>query len=454
MIRNIWVIACFTGILIFGAVSACQEDFSVPYLIPQNTMISTLDTVTIKVTNLVITDSVVSINKEVGFSGFYNDPQIGAIEAQTFIEFNRTIDRETNRFARFDSVTLVLRPNGSYFGDTVKRATFKVSKISKPIEALENGLLYSTSTVPFDVPHLVEATRRVQVKDVANNEFEIRLPNSFGEWLLQGIIRDDEDFSNDEFRKTFPGLAIGAGAGSDCIHGLIVRDTACMIRIYYHVNTSVKEERTMLFKANSYNSFYHMSNDKVNLPDYNSKSDPVSSSATGNRGVIMSGGTPMYARLEFPYLNELLRLGQIVVIQKATLYVRPVQRSFDMVPLPPKLNIYYFDPTSNTPLSSAIRPPSSGQNVGPQDGNLPENYRFIQSPNFPQYSFDVTDFVAHQLDKRGHEKWALSLVIPANARDNTIQRLVFGDQNFWYRNEHQSKDNQIKLEITYAVYND
>jgi hypothetical protein len=125
------------------------------------------------------------------------------------------------------------------------------------------------------------------------------------------------------------------------------------------------------------------------------------------------------------------------------------------VPLPPKLNLYYFNPQENVPMGSAIRPPSAGNtNTGAMDGSLPQNYQNMQSPNFPQYTFDVTDFISDQYGKRGSNKWALSLLIPDDARENTLQRLVFGDQNFYYRSEVQSRDNRIKLEIIYIVYND
>ena len=451
-----WKIAC-AGLVFLGVFfgSCKNNDFDVGWHLFDDPFTTTgmIDTVTIKVSNLVVSDSVITSNKGTGFSGEYYDQQTGSVQTRSYIEFTRTTDSESDRYAKFDSITLVLRPNGEYFGDTVKRAAFAVHRIAKPVEKRDNGNLYSSSTVPLDA-QLTDTTVRLKVKDVQNNEFEIRLPNSFGQWLFQGVVRNEDDFKPDKFLKTFPGLSVGPGTGSDCIHGLNLQDSACMIRIYYHITTTYKEEKTMTFKSYPYNCFYYLSNDKANLPHYNSKSDPVPSRQTDNKGIIMSG-TPMYTRLEFPHLNQLLWLGQIVKIKKATLYVRPIQRTFDTIPLPPKLNIYYFDPTSNTPLSTAIRPPSTGgRDTGPQDGNLPKNYQFMQSPDFPQYKFDVTDFISSQLGKAGYDKWALSLVIPEGDRETTLQRLVFGDQNYWYKSENQSRDNRIKLEIFYVAYDD
>jgi len=455
MIRYMWKNAC-TGMLFLGVLfgSCKNENFDVGnHFFPPLTVTGMIDTITIKVSNLVASDSVVTSGIGTGFTGTYYDSQIGTVRTQTYIEFARSNDGEGSKSAQFDSVMLVLRPTGDYFGDTVRRAAFRVSRLAKPVEKRDDNNLYSTSTMPLDA-QLTDTAIRIKVKNIKENEFEVRLPNSFGRWIFQGMLRDDDAFKSDRFLKTFPGLSVGAGTGSDCVHGLNLQDSACMIRIYYHISSTYKENKTMTFKSNPNNSFYHLSNDKENLPFFNSKSDPVPSKLTDNKGIIMSG-TPMYTLLEFPHLNELQWLGQIVKIKKATLYVRPIQRTYETVPLPPKLNIYYFDPTSYTPLSSAIKPPSSGnQNAGPQDGNLPQNYQLLQSPDFPQYTFDVTDFVASQIGKRGYDKWALCLVIPQESRETTLQRLVFGNQNFWYKNENQSRNNRIKLEIIYVAYND
>jgi hypothetical protein len=281
-------------------------------------------------------------------------------------------------------------------------------------------------------------------------------------------LKDDDNDNNksEDFLKKFSGLAVLPDAAeSKCVHGFLLNDTACLLRIYYHVSTTFTEEKKMTFKANANNSFYYMNSDKskINGGDFNTKSDPLSSSETKDRGIIMSGAASIYTRLEFPHLNELLWLGHLLKIQKATLYVRPVMNSFDTIPLPPNLNIYYFDPTSNLPLGGSAIKTSSGSGAVTQTGNLPKDYRNILNPEFPQYSFDVTDFISNQLGKAGYDKWALCLVIPPELNENgyqrqfsesSVQRLVFGNQKYWDKTESQSKNNRVKLEIFYAVYND
>jgi len=453
MNRNTWKLAS-KGLLFLGLLfGACNSgEFYFPHLVESRTMEGIIDTVTIRVSNMAEADSMITSNLGVGFSGIYNDPHIGLVQAKTFIEFNRTSDSEYDKFAKFDSVTLILRSNGNYYGDTLKHATFKVFRLLNQIEKHDDGYLYSTDTIPVDVP-LADVKIKVKIKNVRNNEIEIKLPQSFGEELFKGILENKESYNSENYLKTFPGLSVSPGTESYCIHGLnLLQDsTACMIRIYYHVNTTYKEEKKMEFRANQYNSFYNLKNDKSNIKvQYNAKSDPVPSSKTDDMGIIMSG-TPMYTRMEFPHLNDLLTLGQIVKIRQATLYVRPIRNSYDVVPLPPRLNIYYVDPTSNTLLGSATMP---GGNNTPQNGNLPGNYQDMQFPEYPQYKFDVTNFIASQLGKTGYNKWALSLIIPDSERRNTIQRLVFGNQKYWFQNENQSRYCQIRLEVFYMVYND
>ena len=459
MIKYILKIAC-AG-LMFSCLLFCScnnEGFTLGgNLADSHTAIGIIDTVTIRVSNLVESDSVVTSGTGTAFSGRYTDPYIGTIQTNVYLEFNDVSDYElnyeTDKFAWFDSITLVMRPNGNYYGDTTKYASFRIAKLVDQIKKRDDGRLYSSSTMPIG-EQLTDTIIQVKVGTKKNKDFEITLPKSFGEWLFKGSLNNEDAFNSSNFLKTFPGLFIGAGTASDCIHGLAITDSTCMLRIYYHVNSTNRENKTVNFKVNQGNSFYHLDNDKSELPPYNSKSDPMPSSKTGDGiGVIMSGA-PMYARLEFPHLNELFSLGQIVRIQNATLYVRPVHYSFNTVPLPPKLNIYYFDPTSNTPLSSAIRLPGSDQNAGAQDGGLPEGYQYIQKPYFPQYSFNVTDFISSQLGAVGYNKWALCLVIPQDSRENTLQRMVFGDQKFWFLSDNQSRDNRIRLEITYVAYNE
>lgn len=444
------------SLLLLGCmVGSCKnEDFNIGgYLVDPHTRAVLTDTLRVKVSTLA-GDSVITSNRGVVYAGHYNDPQIGAMTAQAYIEFERTQNNETSKLATYDSAVLVLRPNGSYYGDTTKLTTLQIYKMAYRIEMNDDGFLYSTSAgIPTDAQPLAEKT--VRMKTGKKERFEIRLPDAFGEYLFQGI-RYNEDYMNaDNYLKTFPGLSVVGAPGSECVHGLNASDTTCMVRIYYHITTSYKEDKTMDFKVSNTSPKYYFRLQSVRLPDLqiNSKDDPKPSSQTRNMGFVMSGA-PLSVRIEFPSLNNLVKLSEIVMIKNAELIIYPIQYSYETVPLPPKLQLFIYDPTKGITEQQMYQntDPLTGRRDTP-DGSLSPNYRYVQHP---YYSFNITDFISGQLGREGYNKHALTVAIPVDnyGEQVSLQRFVFGDQSYWYKNETQSNFNRIQLKVTYVTYNE
>jgi hypothetical protein len=436
-------------VLLLGvAFFSCQnDDFRIgSNLVDPQTVVYYTDTLSVKISGVVI-DSVATSgsNVPVVYAGEYYDPEIGRVSARSYFEFSRSADSETNRYAAFDSVALILNSTGSYYGDTLLNPAIKVHRLAEKIDYGDQGALYSTSR-PLSLGDLLLDTTFKMIVG-AKPEIELKLPDVFGQELFDGIRFNDLEMNADNFPETFPGLSISAGTGSNCVYGFAMAgDTSAIIRIYYHISTTYKEEKTMEFKVNYGKKFYRMEYAKLPYLQFTSKDDPAPSSGAGNMGFIMSGGAPMYARLEFPYLNNFEPLAEILSIQNATLIIRPIRHSYDTVPLPPTLNLYYHDPTNQNQFGSALieRTASNQQQV--MTGNLESNY--------PNYKFNITDFVSTQIGKYNYNKWALNLAIPESAQGSTLQRLVFGDRNYWYQTEGNSRDNRIQLVVTYALYNE
>lgn len=443
--------ACTSLLLLSLLICSCKNNaLSIgDYLFDSPVRTVVTDTLTVRLFNIAI-DSVITsnrTNKGTAFAGFYDDPEIGTFYAQSYIEFNKTTDNETNIYADFDSVMLVLLPNGNYYGDTLEYASFKISKLEKEIEMGDDGYMYSTSSVPVG-EMLVDAVFKME-PGRKSERVEIKLPDDFGNMLFKGMINSETYMDNDHYLKTFPGLSIGAGSESACVYGIGVSDTSCLIRIYYHISTTTKEQKKMEFKANISKMFHQFIGERLPDLDFTSKDDPVPSYQTRNMGVLMSG-TPMYTRIQFPHLNNLLALSEIVMIKEATLIIRPIHHSYDIVPLPPRLNLFYHDPTSNDQGSALSERSPSG---GPQTltGNLPKDYQLQLAP---YYSFNISEFISGQLGKQGYSKWDLSVAIPKDEEATTVQRLLFGNQQYEYHGNFPSSDNQVQLRIVYITYND
>ncbi len=440
--KGLLLLVCLLG-------SCHNEDFDIgTYLSEMSTRAALVDTLSVKL-SIIAVDSVITSNRGVAFVGTYADPLIGETASKSFMEFKRTTSTESNKDARFDSIVLVLTPNGDYYGDTLFLSPMKVSKLAVPIELDRDGALYSTSSSVQVGDQVFDGM--VSVNIGAKREFEVRLPDELGKTLFYGIINEETPFDASNFVKTFPGLALETGtkATSASIYGYSVTDSTCAIRIYYHVSDAHREEKIMTFLVNPQKQFNQYTTQRLPDLQITSNNDPKPSSSTRHMGFVQSG-TPLYTRLDLPNLNDFLDIGEIVYIQRAVLIIRPVHGSYETVPLPPTLYLYAYDPTNNTPYSPLTRTTDRGA-AEILTGNLPTNYKDIANP---YYSFDITSFVSSQMGAVGYGKWALSVLIPDDKQGTTMQRLVFGDQQYWYKSEAQSRDNRVQLQVIYNVYNE
>jgi hypothetical protein len=423
------------------------------YLVESHTRTVKVDTFSVKL-SVLAKDSIVTSGKGVLFVGEYDDPAVGKSQAQGYVEFIRTSDNENNEYPRFDSVTLVLRTTGNYYGDTLVYPNVEIWRLDKPIEMGDDNMRYSTSTA--SLRDNLPIQRRFKMKGPAQQEVEIRLANAFGEELFWGILKNREEMNADNYLKTFPGIAVVPAAGNSCIYAYSVTDSTCQIRLHYRISESGDlTNKVMTFKANPAKQFNHLKT--TLLPDLpvGSKSDPVSTSNTRNMGFILSGGSALYTRLDFPGLEHLQMLGEIVVVENAKLIVRPIHHSYDTVPLPSELNLYQHNPVNDERGAELQHLAAGSTQLTTMTGNLNGEGKNQNMHELCYYDFTVTDFVASQVAATSeYGKIALSIDIPTSKGSSTFQRLVFGDQDFFYKTEAQSRENQIMLEITYSIYNE
>ncbi|MDR1673352.1 MAG: DUF4270 domain-containing protein [Bacteroidales bacterium] len=461
---------------------SCDSDSSSPmggYLVSPSTRTVMVDTLSVKL-SVLAGDSVITSGKGVMFVGEYKDAWIGTSQARSFVEFSRTTTVETDNYPRFDSVTLVLCPNGIYYGDTTLRyQSVKISELIQPIKMDDDGRRYSTSSEP--VGNLL-LNGKYKIKGPSQKEVEIRLPDNFGERLFSGIIKDEDEWKGEEYLKTFPGFAIERGVGDNsCIYGFSVTDSTCMIRIYYRVTGTVSTEygivgvaqKTMEFKANNSTQFnqYDITLDNsvagIDKLPVNSKSDAVSTGQTAHKGIILRGPLPLYTRIDFPSLNRLLDYGEIVLIERARLIIRPVRHSYDdNVPLPEELRLFEHNPSNDSRGSYNYLTMQASTGAVALTGNLNGTGKDKNVHELCYYDFDITNFITSQLGATVYDQLSLSVDFPdppgnpssayvAYSKSNTpFQRLIFGDQDFFYKSEEQSKDNQIMLELVYSIYHE
>lgn len=71
---------------------------------------------------------------------------------------------------------------------------------------------------------------------------EIRLPDEWGQQLLDDLVNQEEYLETQEdFKREFPGLAFVPDATGQCISGFLVNDSSMCLTLRYH---EVSTERT------------------------------------------------------------------------------------------------------------------------------------------------------------------------------------------------------------------
>ena len=397
-----------------------------------------IDTCTIKMTTVAI-DSVVTSGLSSILFGSYSDTTIGKTASTAYLSFSLpgAMSFPVSEVV-FDSLEMVLALNGSWLGDTTKIHTFNIYTLTEVTELPDDGDFYST----WSLPHSNTALTAFSLRPEPNvpEAVSVRLPDYIGADLLQKIIDDDEEVLGTEarFLEYFKGFAITAGDDNNAILGVHLNDTSTLLRIHYHYSATDRTEGYIEISADAERCFYGITTDRSGTPFDRLNRAELPSPESCNE-VLVQALTASYVRIEFPYLNNLLELGDYGTIVGAELIIYPVKGTYSAaVPLPPELSIYVS--TENDVSTGAITT-YSGDEL--QTGNLTVDNLFDIDT---YYSYDIAGFMQEQLGVFGINRRVLSLVIPQTDLAATLNTLVAGDKNH--------TRNNAKLLISYLIYDD
>jgi hypothetical protein len=423
-------------------------------LVDANAGISYFDSCTVQLSTIFV-DSIVTSGKKSFLVGNYRDTLTGLTKASCFLTFaspaastsdntNTTSSFVLNKNAVFDSITLQVRANTDFYGDTLRSQNIKVHRLLQPIKYRINGSsyypFYNTSVTAYDSINTIGSKTFVR-KPVSHKKHEIRLDDSIGLKLfnvLQSKIITATDA--ERFKKFFPGIVLTSGSSNSSLTGFYTDSTK--LRLYCHVTTSGKDTIVNLSIGNNSSSsslelqFNRIQFDRTgkDLENLNHNNKEISSSNTGNKAYLqnLSG---IYAKVKFPYLPLLLNQWTYGEVTKAELWVYPPVGTYKdgVMPLADTISMYYSDVYDN--LTQAV---NSSKVV------LTGNVNIDKSSNLDtRYTYDITSFIQDQLPKTGVAQEFLLLKIPASGAP---RRVVFGDQNY------PNYNYRVKLKIYYTHY--
>ncbi|HPT11570.1 MAG TPA: DUF4270 family protein [Bacteroidales bacterium] len=430
-----------------------------------------IDTCTVKLSTVQI-DSVETRNTGRGMVGrFTDDRYFGKVEATTYLSYSippsvpALLDIKREKIM-MDSCVLIMILRGSYIGDTLKTHDIEVHKLKEAIEEpISTESFWSNDSREYNEPAL--ATYKLHPRPGTifksslqfpyhnyTNHFYVRLPDTLGIGLLNKMLDNNSSTTptateaaiiEKSWLKYFPGIAITAGANNSGIFGFGVRtDSLCAIRVYYHYVDYKKIKGSFNIPVNTNRYFYGVKCDrKTGLPFSDlhvGTDDPltgekeVDSKKSGNVGLIQAL-TSTYVKVEFPYLNNLLELGDFCAITDAALLLYPADKSYsDSMPLPGKMSMYISD-EHDSQLAQVTS--SAGTAL---TGNLKED----EYKKDTYYTYDISSFLSGQLGKTGMYKRYLQFSPSSDTLTSSVNTMLLADPKL--------KSDATRVIIKFLIY--
>ena len=428
-------------LLILGASGCIDENSELGRTLVESSFYNIyVDTCTVDIST-VLEDSIVTRGDSICQIGHYAEGDWGEVNAIYYAEYTcNNFTPEQSYDYTLDSLVLRMVHSGHYWGDTLTRPLIRIYQLSTPIELEDDADLYNCTVWPTEDTPLSSFTYRPRPGE--KRVHEIRLPDEWGQQLLDDLVNEEEYLeSQEDFKRHFPGLAFVPDESVQCISGFQVGDSSMCLVLHYQEISEQREEKQLTFSVNMDYAYTGIKHDCSNtiLSDVPSGIENyVHSTDLGHRA-YMQGLTGYYNQLEFPYLNDLQDAGQIVSIESATLYLYPLEGSYNKTnQLPSDLRLYITD--ENNVLEDYVY---GSDGVTVQTGNLTVDDVFGRDT---YYSFDLTEFIRNNFGTWGINRQKLLMNMPSDDAASTFNQVIFSND--------PAEERQCRLDVRFKTYDE
>lgn len=414
---------------------ACSSDSSSEIgndWINSETTFLSIDTLTVRAATLKLDSVVVSGDRVL--VGSYLDPVFGRTNSESYFQLESPgydIDNE----AIFDSIALILNYDDYYYNDTISQQKFEVFEVLDNIKTDSDEYFYNTTTFNYNPIRL--GVKNFNPRARGTDSLHISIDAAYGNELFDKI-QDNEITTTDEFLYQYRGLLVKP----DTINNTAVLGFSkdSFLRIYYTIEDEEGNiEGTWDFPINETNSFNHTwSNPEGTYLESLTDQEITLPSTESSNTTFIQSGVGVLTRIEFPYAKSLYTISGTGSIVEANLEVS-IKQNASTVNLHTKdsLALYILDANSDI-ISDAL------------DATGDPIYGFITEENsefnITRYSFSIKNFLDAKISETANND-DLYLAIYAQDYYNSVDRyILYGEEN--------SEDNKLKLDLTYAIYND
>jgi len=380
-------------------------------------------------------DSFITSSHSVFTIGHHIDPDFGSVTAGSYCEVSLPSENPVrDQTVTFDSLVVILKTNGNYYGDTLVPFKINVHRLDQKIENEENTNFYNPRRFQFDPVPLGQTT--VYVKPKKGTTIKIRLADSFGKDLLTKFRNNNDVIQGQSvFLDYFKGLYIGPDTVFDkAMNSFVPDSTGMILRLHYKLNGTILQEKYFDLPFNSAKQYNQISYDHTgtNLAVFTPfKKQLKASSVTGHKAYLHSN-VGSYIKISFPSILNIKELHPYVKVMKAELVISSSPGTAHYpYSLPSSLNLYTTDENN---VLNAILADNDGQAL---TGNLYVDALYGEQTH---YTFDITDFITKVINEGSFSKSALMLTPASVISDSQFERLVLNDQTL-------SKGIQLKLYV-------
>lgn len=387
----------------------------------------------------VYVDSFITSSKGTALIGAYADPLFGRITTQTYFELIPPLYVDAYTGTSFDSITLILKPNFNYYGDSTIPVNITIHELADSIYLKENSF-YFFNTSKFNVKSIPLFSNDFKIRPLANNEISIRLPDAMGIDYLNKLKNQSDNTLKTaaSFLAYFRGFRISTNNTSNMIFGC---SDNIVMRLHYKKPNIITEEKYVDFTlANRSHQFNNISIVRTGaIQNISSTNNEIHSSLTNNAAYTQSA-TGSMIKMSFPTLRDIQKLPNFAKILKATLIIKPIKGSYNTTYfLPPLLRLSTTN--ANNKIIEDLAYVTSTGNVGVQYGALQTDFFLNENT---QYHYDLTQYVKHILETPSVlTSDGLLLSPPSPNFENQFARVIIGN----------SKNilGKIQLQIYYAA---
>lgn len=384
-----------------------------------------------------MTDSFITSGHSSWTIGYHRDNWFGNLEAAGFTELLLPGENPLkSQSVLFDSLVLVLKPNGAWYGDTSLPLHFTVNRLTENISNEDDDTRYYYPRL-FSYDPVPAGTRNVTLRPNRDSLITIRLSDAMGLELFQKLRTNAAEIhTQSAFINYIKGFRIGVDTSqTNTLAYFSIPSDSMVLRLDYRQNGTTFQEKKLNFRVNTNRQYNYLKADRTFSPlnvFTAFKKQLKAAELTAHKAFLHSNHGAMI-KINIPDLLSLKELHPYVQVLKAELILRPAPGTYSYpYELPAALSLYSTD-ASNALLSQLTD--ATGQSA--QTGNLMIDQLYGEQT---YYSFDITSFIKSVISEGEFSKSALMLTASTGTTETSLQRLVINDQTL-------AKGIQLKLHV-------